>query len=202
MCAQPMRSLHSCCCPIRKPPHSAHRTRAIARSARALPRSLVREIARWCARAIARWGAASLAGAREPSLAGARDRSLRAREPSLAGARHRSLGGRHRALCARVMLCAALVARELALAAREAARTCARQRALWRSSLAAHTRLPWLAPRPCPSVHCSWHTTQGRAAALCSCTTPLLIAFVPHGRRAPLLVVACPHYTTPLKGNT
>ena len=106
------------------------------------------------------------------------------------------------ARCARSTLGAALVARELALAAREAARSCARQRALWRSSLAAHTRLPWLALRPCPFVHCSWHTTQGRAAALCSCTTPLLIAFVPHGRRAPLLVVACPHYTTPLKGNT
>ena len=179
MCAQPMRSLHSCCCPIRKPPHSAHRMRAIARSARALPRSLVREIARWCARAIARWGAASLAGARDRALA---------REIAR--------------WCARVMLGAALVARELALAAREAARSCARQCALWRSSLAAHTRLPWLALRPCPFVHCSWHTTQGRAAALCSCTTPLLIAFVPHGRRAPLLVVACPHYTTPLKGNT
>ena len=106
-------------------------------------------------------------------------------------------------------------ARELSLAARARyrARWCARslagarewcwaQRSWHASSLAAHTRLPWLAPRPCPFVHCSWHTTQGRAAALCSCTTPLLIAFVPHGRRAPLLVVACPHYTTPLKGNT
>ena len=145
--------------------------------------------------------ATSLAG-RATSLAG-RATSLagRASHRSL-GARHRSLGGRHRSLCARAMLGAALVARELALAAREAARSCARQRALWRSSLAAHTRLPWLALRPCPFVHCSWHTTQGRAAALCSCTTPLLIAFVPHGRRAPLLVVACPHYTTPLKGNT
>ena len=126
----------------------------------------------------------------------ARDIARWAREPSLAGR------ASPRSLCARAMLGAALVARELALAAREAARSCARQRALWRSSLAAHTRLPWLALRPCPFVHCSWHTTQGRAAALCSCTTPLLIAFVPHGRRAPLLVVACPHYTTPLKGNT
>ena len=128
-------------------------------------------------------------------------RSARARHRSL-GARHRSLGGRHRSLCARAMLGAALVARELALAAREAARSCARQCALWRSSLAAHTRLLVPCSRPRPFAHCTQPTTQGRAAALCSCTMALLIAFVPHGRRAPLLVVACPHYTTSLKGNT
>ena len=135
--------------------------------------------------------------------------SLRARQRST-HASHRSLCALASARCARAIarcarastLGAALVARELALAAREAARSCARQCALWRSSLAAHTQLPWLAFRPCPFVHNSWPTTQGRAAALCSCTMPLLIAFVPHGRRAPLLVVACPHYTTPLKGNT
>ena len=97
---------------------------------------------------------------------------------------------------------AALVARTLALAAREAPHPCARQCALWRSSLAAHTRLLVPCSRPRPFAHCTQPTTQGRAVALCSCTMALLIAFVPHGRRAPLLVVTCPHYTTPLKGNT
>ena len=108
MCAQPMRSSHSCCIPI-----ASLRTH-------------------WCS-------------LRAPALI-ARGLSLavRARHRSL-GARHRSLGGRHRSLCTRAMLGAALVARELALAAREAARSCARQCALWRSSLAAHTRLPCLA---------------------------------------------------------
>ena len=127
-------------------------------------------------------------------------RTTSTRTPSLGAA----LVARTIALAARerLMLGAALVARELTLAAREAPHACARQCALWRSSLAAHTRLLVPCSRPRPFAHCTQPTTQGRAAALCSCTMPLLAAFVPHGRRAPLLVVACPHYTTPLKGNT
>ena len=165
------------------------------RIAAASPSQAIAHCGACCARASARRTRAIARSARSPAL------DVRASHCSLC-ARHRSLGARHRSLCARATLGAALVARELALAAREAAPSCARQCALWRSSLAAHTRLPWLAFRPCPFVHSSWPTTQGRAAALCSCTMPLLDAFVPHGRRAPLLVVSCPHYTTPLKGNT
>ena len=90
MCAQPMRSSHSCCCPIASLRTAPHRTRAIARSARARDRSLgarhrsLGALARsLCARAIARWRARSLAGAREWCCAQrswhASLRSLRAR---------------------------------------------------------------------------------------------------------------------------
>ena len=62
MCAQPMRSSHSCCFPIASLRTAPHRTRAIARSARARDRSLGALARSLCARAIARWGATSLAG--------------------------------------------------------------------------------------------------------------------------------------------
>ena len=58
-----------------------------------------------------------------------------ARLPALDPASHRSL--REASMLG--------LAREPALAAREAPHACARQCALWRSSLAAHTRLPCLA---------------------------------------------------------
>ena len=82
MCAQLMRSSHSCCCPIASLRTAPHRTRAIARSARA--RSLagragslaVRASHRSLGRDIARWASDIARCAREPSLAGASHRSL------------------------------------------------------------------------------------------------------------------------------
>ena len=65
---------------------------------------------------------------------------------------------------------------------------------------ACHSRSPCFFAHP--PMH---HRSTRRKAGLLPCARvllALLAAFVPHGRRAPLLVVACPHYTTPLKGNT
>ena len=187
------------------------------RAAHALRRIAAAALLRKTSRELVLAARAPALDAREPSLAAfARLRSLHASQRSLralASARFMRAIARcarlpaldpasHRSLREASTLGVALVARELALAAREAPHACARQCALWRSSLAAHTRLLVPCSRPRPFAHCTQPTTQGRAAALCSCTMALLIAFVPHGRRAPLLVVTCPHYTTPLKGNT
>ena len=161
MCAQPMRSSHSCCCPIASLRTAPHRTRAIARSARARDRSLGALARSLCARAIARWGATSLAGR-------ATSRAARASHRSLARAIARwcatSLAGRATSRAARASSAgrSARGTRACARCARGCAHLCEAARVVAQLACCPHaTALARPSPMPIRSLLVAHDTRQG-----------------------------------------